>query len=258
MYSRQLFIVSKIKPIHNPGEKPMSIAVLVSGSGTNLVALYEEQKRLETSGEKHYGRIDAVFTNAPNCRGVEIASGLGIPALSLSSKSYFDVLQKNLDDEQARNHYDAAVITLIEAICKPDLVVLAGFRRRLSSLFITRYGNRIVNLYPGDTTKPYLVRGVEASIQALRAGENAIKCTVYIQREEERFGPAIAQSQPVSLEGFGEEDVERIQEKIRREAEWKIFPFAVHHLIANGRVGIDEEENIYVDGVKKPEGGYQL
>jgi phosphoribosylglycinamide formyltransferase-1 len=236
----------------------MSIAVLLSGSGTNLEALYEEQKRLERSAEKLYGRIDAVFTNAPSCRGLERARTLGIRTLSLGSKSYFDVLQKSWDDEQARNHYDAAVISLIEEVCKPDLIVLAGFKRRLSRLFITRYGNRIVNLYPGDTTKPYLVRGVEAPIQALRAGENTIKCTVYIQRGEERFGPAIAQSQGVSLEGFREEDVERIQEKIRREAEWKLFPFAVHHLIANGRVGIDEENHIYIDGVRMPEGGYQL
>jgi len=254
----QFFLMKSTELIYKPKDHPMSVAVLVSGSGTNLVALHEEQKRLERVGGHNYGRIDVIFTNDPNCKGVERAREFGIPVLSLASKSYFDMLQKSLDDELTRDFYDAAVITLIEQISKPDLVVLAGYRRRLSGLFIDRYENRIVNLYPGDITRPYLVRGVDASIQALRAGEKTIKCTVYVQKEEERFGPAIVQSQPISLEGFGEEDIEEIQEKIRKEGEWQILPFAVHHLIAKGRVGIDGDNNIYVDGERTPRDGYQL
>lgn len=247
-----------IEPIYSPKDNPMSVAVFVSGSGTNLVSIYEEQKRLEKFGEKNYGRIDLVFANVPNCKGVERAKEFGIPVLTLSSKSYFEILEKSPDDDQAREYYDAGVIAIIEDILRPDLVVLAGYRRRLSGLFMNRYKNRIVNLYPGDITKPYLARGVEASIQALRAGEKTIKCTVYIQKEEERFGPALVQSQQISLEGFGEEDIDAIQERIRKQGEWQLFPFAVHHLIAKGWVGIDGEDNIYVDGEKMPREGYQL
>ncbi|MGH7889890.1 MAG: formyltransferase family protein, partial [Thermodesulfobacteriota bacterium] len=171
---------------------------------------------------------------------------------------YLESLRKNPDDNDARERYDSEVIALIEKSCKPDLIVLAGYRRRLSRLFIDKYQNKIVNLYPGDITKPYLVWGVDAAIQALRAGEKEIKCTVYIQVEEERFGPALVQSHPVSLDGFGEQDIEKIQEKIRKEAEWLIFPFAVHHLIAKGRVAMDEGGNVYVDGKRMPSGGFQL
>jgi len=250
--------MDKIELIYKPDDKPMSVAVFVSGSGTNLVALYEEQKRVEGMGEKNYGRIEVVFTNAPGCRGAEIARGFEIPVVCLSSKSYFEILGKSPDDEESRNHYDAATIALIEEISTPQLIVLAGYRRRLSGLFINRYQNRILNLYPGDITKPYLVRGVDASIQALRAGEKTIKCTVFFARERERFGPALIQSQPISLEGLKEEDMEEIQEKIRKEGEWRIFPFAVHHLIARGKVGIDGEDNVYVDGVRMPKEGYQF
>jgi phosphoribosylglycinamide formyltransferase-1 len=250
--------MNKIRLLHKPQDKPMSVAVFVSGSGTNLVALYNEQKRLERAGEKSYGRIEVIFTNVPKCRGAEVARGFGIPVVSLSSKSYFEILQKNPDDNEARDYYDAATITLIEEICSPALVVLAGYRRRLSSLFIKRYKNRILNLYPGDITKPYLISGIPAPIQALRAGEKTIKCTVFLQKEEEHFGPALIQSQPISLEGFTEEDLEKIQEKIRKEGEWIIYPFAVHELIAKGRVGIDSEDNIYIDGIKMPKEGYQF
>jgi len=250
--------MDEIKLLYKPENKPMRVAALISGTGTNMVALYEEQRRLEKSGEKTYGRVDMVFTNVPNCKGAERAKEFGIPVVSLSSKSFFDILQKNLDDNEAREFYDAASITLIEEACKPDLVVLAGYRRRLGSIFISRYENRILNIYPGDITKTYLVRGVEAPIQALRAGENTIKCTVFLAREEERFGPAIIQSNQISLEGLKEEDMKEIEEKIRKEGEWVIYPFAVHHLIAKGRVGIDNDDNIYIDGIKMPKEGYQF
>lgn len=250
--------MNQIGLIYKPNDKPMSVAILLSGSGTNFVALHREQKRLESLGERNYGRIQVVFTNMPGCKGAEKAREFGKPVVSLSSKSYFEVLQKSPDDDEIRDFYDASVISLIEEICIPDLVVLSGYRRRPGSIFMNRYKNKIVNLYPGDTTKAYLVRGVDASIQALRAREKEIKCTVFLTREGERFGPAIVQSQPISLEEFGEKDLREMQEKIRIEGEWKVFPYAVHRLIARGRVGIDNEGSIYVDGIKMPGEGYQF
>jgi folate-dependent phosphoribosylglycinamide formyltransferase PurN len=249
---------SEIKPIYEPsGGGPMSIAVFLSGTGTNFTAIYEVQKRLEREGAARYGRIDAVFTNAPKCKGALRAAEEGIPVLSLSSSRYFDALARSADDEEARDYYDAASITLVEQVCAPDIIVLAGYRRRLGSMLLNRYENMVINLYPGDITKDYLVRGIDASVQALRAGEKSISCTVYVQKENERFGPALVRSQPVSLKGFREKDADALNERIRSEGEWKIYPFAVHEIIAGGRVGIDPDDNIYIDGVKVGEGGYE-
>jgi phosphoribosylglycinamide formyltransferase 1 len=250
--------MSDIELIYNPNDSAMKVAVLVSGSGTNFLAIYDEQLRLEKSGEKNYGKIEVVFTNVPNCKGAEKARDLGIPVLSLSSKSFFEILNKDPDNNEARDFYDAATISLIESICKPDIVVLAGYRRRIGGLFLSHYKNRIVNLYPGDITKRYLIRGVDASIQALRAGENYIKCTVFLEKAGERFGPSIVQSQPISLEGYEERDAPKMQEKIRKEGEWIVYPFAVQQLIAKGRLGIDRNDNIYVDGKRVPKEGYQF
>jgi phosphoribosylglycinamide formyltransferase 1 len=250
--------MSDIEFIYNPNDSAMKVAVLVSGSGTNFLAIHDEQLRLEKSGEKNYGKIEVVFTNVPNCKGAEKAKDLGIPVLSLSSKSFFEILNTNPDNNEARDFYDAATITLIEGICKPDIVALAGYRRRIGGLFLSHYKNRIVNLYPGDITKRYLIRGVDASIQALRAGEGYTKCTVFLEKASERFGPSIVQSQPISLEGYEERDAPKIQEKIRKEGEWRIYPFAIHQLTAKGRLGIDQNDNIYVDGKRMPERGYQF
>ena len=246
-----------IKPIYEPsGGEPMSVAIFLSGTGTNFTAIHEAQKRLELEGAAHYGRIDAVFTNAPKCKGALIAAEAGIPVVSLSSSRYFDALGTSADHEEARDYYDAASITLVEQVCAPDIIVLAGYRRRLGSMLLTRYENRVINLYPGDITKDYLVRGIDASVQALRAGEKSISCTVYVQKDNERFGPALVRSRPVSLKGFRENDADSLNERIRREGEWKIYPFAVHELIAGGRVGVDQDDDIYVDGVKIEAGGY--
>ena len=55
-----------------------------------------------------------------------------------------------------------------------------------------------------------------------------------------------------------EVNIKEIEEKIRKEGEWIIYPFVVHHLIAKGRAGIDLEDNIYIDGIKMPKEGYQF
>ena len=246
-----------IELIYTPGGEPMSVAVLLSGSGTNFLEIYEEQKRLQQRGEKNFGRIDVVFTNVPNCIGAQIAEEYGIAVVELSSKSYFELIGKDADDDQAREYYDAAVIQIIEQVCTPDLIVLAGYRRRLSSVFLDRYNNRVINLYPGDITKDYLVRGVDASVQALRAGEKEIKCTVYLQNADQRFGPSLIQSKPISLAGFSENDRNLMSEKIREQGEWIVFPYAVHNLIAKGCIAIDSEDNLYMGGVKLERAGLQ-
>ncbi len=249
---------SQIELIHNPDNQPMSVAVFLSGSGTNFIAIYEEQKRLEKAGEKNYGRIDVVFTNVPNCNGSQIAEEYGIPVSDLSSKKYFDLLNKDPNDEETRDYYDGAVITAVEQICSPDIIVLAGYRRRLGSLFLNRYKNRVINLYPGDITKDYLVKGVDSWVQAIRAGEEVTKCTVFLQKEKERFGPALLQSKPISLKGYSQNDKDLMNEKIREEGEWKIFPYTVHNLIAKGCLGVDKEDNVYMDGVKLEQAGLQF
>ncbi|MFQ5787741.1 MAG: phosphoribosylglycinamide formyltransferase [Thermodesulfobacteriota bacterium] len=258
LFKFELISMNDIEIIYKPKNEPMSLAVFISGSGRNFLAIYEEQKRLQELRDKNYGRVEVVFTNVPNSNGAYKARNLGISVISLSSKQYFEILQTSAKDDQVRDYYDAATITLIESICSPDFIVLAGYRRRFGDIIIHRYKNRILNLYPGDITKPYLVRGVDAPIQALRAGEKNIKCTVFLERAKKRFGPSIIQSEPISLEGYTENDIELMKEKIRKGGEWIIYPFAIHHLIAKGRLGIDENDCIYVDGEKMPEEGYQL
>ena len=246
------------KPIYMPSGSPLKLAVLVSGSGSNMLSIHREQNRLEEAGEKDYGRIECVFTNVPNCLGAKRAEELGIPTLALSSKKYFEVIGSDPNDENLRNSYDAAVFSLIESVTVPDLIVLAGYRRRMGERIHSRYKNRIINLYPGDTTKKYLIKGVDASVQAIGAGESSIKTTVFFSRTETRFGPALIQSKTVSLKGFSKDNVEAMNEKIRAEGEWTVYPYAINELIAKGRVAVDDSGMVYIDGAPLGGSGLQM
>ncbi|MCY4379841.1 MAG: formyltransferase family protein [Candidatus Dadabacteria bacterium] len=229
----------------------MKILVLASGRGTNFEKIHSRQMELEQEGRKNYGTIEHVFSNDPKAPVLAKAEALGIETSSISSEKFFADIGKPPSDEGGRILYDSAVISLIEEALEPDLVVLAGYRRRLSHLFTERFANRILNLYPGDTTRDYLVRGKSACVQAIENGERTIRCTVYLENDPEtRFGTVVAQSADISLEGFGIGDGAAMEERIREQGEWRLFPFVVHDLFANGRVAIDEEKNIYVDGSK--------
>ncbi len=249
----------QITPIYSNTHRPMKIFVLASGRGTNFEKIYSRQMELKQNNNKNYGVIEHVFSNDPESHVLTKAKNFEIKTSSISSAKFFADLGKAPSDESGRVLYDSAVISLIEEISEPDIVVLAGYRRRLSHLFTERFANRVVNLYPGNTAKDYLVRGKSAWVQALENEEKTIRCTVYLENDPEtRFGTVIAQSADISIEGFGTEDAAVIEEKIRKQGEWKLFPFVVHDLIANGRVAIDERKNIYVNGSKAGKTGFLL
>lgn len=234
---------------------PMKIAVFASGTGTNFDRIYEKQIEYQGKGTVNYAVVDLVFSNNPDSKVVEKAKKLGIKTASLSSSRYFKILEKSADDEFLRETYDSAVISLVEYLSEPDLIVLAGYRRKLGKIFLERYKNRIINLFPGDTTKKYLVKGKPAYLQAIENGENSIRCTCYIENDsDKRFGTAIAQSEEIPLNTNGDNP----EEKIRKDGEWKLFPYVVHDLIANGKVEIDDNQNIYINGQKVEESGLKL
>lgn len=237
------------KPIYERSERPMSVAVFLSGTGTNFDAIYEEMLNHITKGEEIVS-IDLVFSNVPGCKGEIKAKERKLNTVSLSSSGFFKYLGRSPGDNELRIYYDAAVMSIMDEYCSPDIIVLAGYRRRLSNIFFKRFNNRIINMYPGDITRDYLITGVPAYKQALNSNESELRCSVYIQKEIDRFGPLITKSEPVSLEGFSNYDEEYANRIIRENAEWKILPYVIFELIAKGRVAVDDQDNVYIDGKK--------
>ena len=236
----------------------MKILVLASGRGTNFEKIHSRQMELEQDGGKNYGAIEHVFSNDPAAPVLAKAKALKIETSSISSEKFFADIGKPPSDESGRILYDSAVIPLLK-----------GFRAR------SRGAGRIQEKAQPSVhrkirkqdLKP-LPRGHDQGLPrkrkkrvrpGIRKRRKTIRCTVYLENDPEtRFGTVIAQSADISLEGFGIGDGAEMEEKIREQGEWKLFPFVVHDLIANGRVAIDEKNSIYVDGQRAGERGFSL
>ncbi|MFH1664677.1 MAG: phosphoribosylglycinamide formyltransferase [Candidatus Omnitrophota bacterium] len=193
----------------------MNIAVFVSGNGSNLQALIDEGERGGLAG----GRITLVVSDRPGAFALERARKAGIRTFVLEPGGH-----------TSREEYDKTVLRRL----KEDnigLVVLAGFMRILSDLFLETYGGRILNIHP--TLLPSF-KGAHGIKDAFEYGVKMTGVTVHFVTGELDAGPVALQScVPVD-----EEDTLKSLEKKIHAVEHKLYPEAVR-LFAEGRLKID-------------------
>ena len=233
---------------------PMTIGIFLSGTGSNFdaIARYLVDNKINDTS------INFVFSNVPDCPGIKNAENYGFNTYTLSSKTFLSDLGQTPDNEESRILYDREVLNLLSGHINTDLIVLAGYRRKFSSLFYDSFSNKMINMYPGDITRDYLVKGIPASLQAIRNNDKDIRCTVYIDRKDVRFGSAILQSEPIPLEAYNEQNISVLDKNIRENAEWIALPHAIFEIIAKERLSIDKNGRLYLDNNLLPENGIQL
>jgi phosphoribosylglycinamide formyltransferase-1 len=110
---------------------PARLVVLISGNGSNLQSILDACLRHELPAS-----VAAVISSRPDAHGLSRARDAGVEAI------YFP----RLENESRREH-DARLAQVVESL-NPDLVILAGWMRILTSAFIDRFPNRIINLHP--------------------------------------------------------------------------------------------------------------
>jgi phosphoribosylglycinamide formyltransferase-1 len=148
------------------------IAVLLSGRGSNLVALAEACARGEVPAE-----IAVVVSNRSDALGLERARERGIPVTAIAAKGL------------TREEHEARVATaIVEA--GVDWVCLAGYMRLLSSTFVARFPQRIVNIHPALLPS---FPGLEAQRQAWAYGVKVSGCTVHLVDAGCDSGPIVLQ-----------------------------------------------------------------
>jgi phosphoribosylglycinamide formyltransferase-1 len=200
----------------DPGSeaRALRVAVLISGSGSNLQALIDAQ------ADAPY-RIVAVISNVADAFGLERARRAGIPAEVLRHRAYAD-----------RAAYDQALGDLIDRY-EPGLVVLAGFMRILTPGFVARYAGRMMNIHPSLLPK---FRGLHTHQRALDAGESVHGASVHFVTDELDGGPLIVQARIPVLPG---DDAETLAARVLTR-EHRIYPLAVRWF-AEGRLGLDPQ-----------------
>jgi len=161
-------------------EKPLSIVVLVSGSGSNLQAIIDTLRDESVNAE-----IKAVISNKENALGLERARKAGIRDIFIDHTVFTDRLS-----------FDQVMMHEIDKY-GPDLIILAGFMRILSNEFVTHYSGKLINIHPSLLPN---FKGLNTHQRALDAKHKKAGASVHFVTNELDGGPVIAQSEVAVIE----------------------------------------------------------
>lgn len=208
-----------------------NVVVLISGSGSNLQAL------IDSLGADNPVRICAVVSNRADAFGLQRAQAAGIATHVVQHKDFAD-----------REAFDAALMEIIDTH-QPELVVLAGFMRILTSGFVRHYQGRLLNIHPSLLPK---YKGLDTHRRALEAGDREHGCSVHFVTEELDGGPVAIQA---AFTVEADERIDTLTDRVHA-AEHIIYPLAVRWF-AEGRLRL-AEQGAMLNGILLPATGHLL
>lgn len=199
----------------------LKIAVLVSGSGTNLQAIIDA-----IANDGLPVEIVRVVSSRPDAFGIQRAQDAGIPVTVLNRTIYQD--------------REAADQMIVDA-CKDagaDYLVMAGYMRMLTPVVLNAFPDHVLNLHPALLPS---FKGAHAIDDAFNAGVKVTGVTVHLANEEYDKGPIVAQRAVVVEESYTVDDLEaRIH-----EVEHVLYP-EVLRIIAEGRMEVTPERKVRI------------
>lgn len=151
----------------------MNIGILISGRGSNMVALVDAVK----SGEIPDSEVAVVISDKPNAAGLDKARERGVETVVIERRG------------RTREKHDAEIIAELKRR-DVELVCLAGYMRLLSCDFIQAFPEKIINIHPSLLPS---FPGLDAQKQALEHGVKITGCTVHFVNEDLDAGRIILQ-----------------------------------------------------------------
>ena len=194
-------------------KEPMKLAVFISGTGTNMVAIHNAIKAGELDAT-----IELIVSSNDYAKGIQYAQNEGLDLLVFTPADY--------DDPEA---VDARIV---EALNERDIdyVAMAGYMRKVTPVLLDAYPNRVVNLHPALLPAH---RGAHAIQDAFEAGDEVTGITIHFANEEYDKGPIIFQHEVPVLPDDTLDDLEtRIH-----AAEHEYYPQVLQR-IAQGEVQV--------------------
>ena len=187
------------------------VAILISGRGSNMVALIEAAKDQTFPAE-----IALVVSNEPAAEGLKRAAAEGIRAAIVDHRKF----------GKDREAFERALQDVLTAH-RIDLVCLAGFMRLLTPWFVGQWQGRMLNIHPALLPA---FKGLHTHERALAAGVKTHGATVHFVSPEMDSGPIIAQAEVPVIDG---DTPETLAARVL-EAEHRIYPQALRQ-VAEGR-----------------------
>lgn len=192
------------------------LAVLISGRGSNLQAFIEA-----SAGGALSADIAVVISNNPDAAGLELAARAGIPTRSIDHRQY-----------PSREAFDAALAEAVEQ-WQVDLVILAGFMRILTPIFILPFSGRLLNVHPSLLPR---YPGLNTHQRALDAGDREAGVTVHFVTLELDGGPPIVQARVPILPG---DTAQTLADRVIVQ-EHRIYPLAAQWVLS-GRLRLTDQ-----------------
>ena len=197
--------------------KTFKVAVLISGNGSNLQSLIDNFKK-ESSID-----IKCVISNKENAFGLERATEANIDNFFVDHTKF-----------KTREEFDQELIKILEEY-DPDLIVLAGFMRILSELFVDKYIGKLINIHPSLLPK---YPGLETHKKVIENKDSHHGVTIHYVDKTLDGGPICAQSQ---ME-VKTDNIKDLQNQIH-QIEHEMYPLVIKQ-IAEGKLEFKEGEVI--------------
>ena len=188
-----------------------NIAILISGSGSNLQSFIDQVQ----SGELK-ANISVVISNKPDVRGLQRAHSAGISTEVIEHKLY-----------GSREEFDLALVKTLDKY-PVDLVILAGFMRILTPVFIQPYQGRLLNIHPSLLPK---YKGLHTHQRALDAGDAVAGCTVHEVTAALDDGPILGQARVPILP---DDTAETLAARVLIQ-EHKLYPAVLRRFVSGER-----------------------
>lgn len=195
--------------------KKKRIAILISGRGSNMLALSDAIRQ----GTIPHAEIAIVISDKADARGLELARERGLEAIAIERGG------------RKREAHEQEIVSVLREH-QVDLVCLAGYMRLLSPFFIEAFKLRILNIHPSLLPS---FPGLDAQRQALEHGVKLSGCTVHFVDDTLDGGPIIAQRAVPILD---HDSLETLSARIL-EQEHKLYAEAVT-LVLSGEVDVVE------------------
>ena len=183
--------------------KKGKIAVLLSGRGSNFIAIYQSSLKPDSNFE-----IAVVISDQPGARGMQKAREFNCSSFHVSPAKF-----------TSRVEYETRLVAILREK-SVDLVCLAGYMRIVGKILLREYPNRIMNIHPALLPS---FPGLHAQKQALVHGTKVSGCTVHFVDAGVDTGPIILQK---AVEVLEDDDEESLSTRILKE-EHRLFSRAI-------------------------------
>ena len=197
----------------------LRLAVLISGSGSNLQAIIDaiEDAHLQAT-------IDSVVCNNPDAFGLQRAIRHGLPALVIDHRDY-----------ASRDQYESALREHLQSV-GPDFIVLAGYMRILSPSFVQSFEHRILNIHP-SLLPAY--KGLDTHQRALDNAESQHGVSIHLVTAELDDGPILLQASYPIEPGDSAADLQAKGHRL----EHQMYPLLLRWF-SEGKLSIDDSGRI--------------